>query len=1245
MLRKILIMIIVLMPFSGLFAQSGAIQGKVLDKSNKEPIPFANVVVEQSGTQIGGGTTDFDGNYKIKPVPAGKLTVKVSCVGYSPLQVDGVVVMNDKVRFLDLEIETTTQEIEEVTVVSFKVPLIEKDNTTTGGNITSEDISKMSGRSAEAVAATVGGIYQENGQVVSVRGARTEATTYYIDGVKVRGSKSLPKAAIEQVSVVTGGLGAKYGDATGGIISITTKGTSRETSGGVEFLTSHFLDPYNENLLALNVSGPLFFKKVPDPYDSTKIKKIPVVGYFISGELSYTSDDNPSAIGMYKVKDNIYDSIVRNPILSSATSFVTTQSAEYLRKKDFDKIDARKNVAALGINVSSKFDFSLAKNLSLTLGVNLNYDNRHSYQYQRGEFSEVSGGTAFPNHFFNWDNYPQRIDRTIRAFAKINQRFTAPQNTDKDAPASVFNNMYYSIQADFTKFNRTLEDDSHKDDFFHYGYIGKFHTYKIPSFGYGSTEIDDRLYIGWIQNGFVDTLVTFDRSEINPELANYTTRYYSLFQNNAPYRNFVNIVNGGGLINGQTPPSIYNLLSIPGAQFNDFQQFDNQQFRFQGEFAMDIKDHEVSFGFEYEKRNDRMFRTFPVGLWTLARSLMNSHILELSTVDPVIHYVRDANGNLVLDAFGNPIFNDTISYERAYNSHSQAYFDINFRKNHNIPLDSKEWIDIDDYDPSELKLEYFSADELLNGGNPYIAYYGYNHYGKKLTSDPSFEDFFTATFTDEVGNTRFKREVPPFKPIYFAGYIQDKFAFADLVFNIGLRVDRFDANQKVLKDPFIMFEYYKVGDNHPLLNQTDIPDNIPQGAAVYVDNIAQPANIQGYRMGDTWYDAQGGIVDDPTDLYTSTGIAPLLIDYPHAKVGNETFLKAFTDYNPQVNLSPRISFSFPISDVAGFFAHYDILTRRPGGEVRLDPLEYIFIETKTGDLINNPNLKSEKTIDYELGFQQKLGNTSALKISAFYREMRDMVQVINRLGAYPSTYKSYGNIDFGTVKGFTAAYDLRRTGNVRMMVSYTLQFANGTGSDATTGFNLIAAGQPNLRATLPLDFDQRHAISANVDYRFADGKDYNGPVIAGKQILANTGLNLVIQSGSGSPFTKREIGTNYVIGSVNGSVKPWRTTINLRMDKDIIFAFGKDYKGDKKEAILNIYIDISNVLNTLTILDVYSTTGNPDDDGFLSASRNQPFISNQNDPMSYRDYYTMIINNPGRYGLPRQFRLGASFSF
>ena len=102
-------------------------------------------------------------------------------------------------------------------------------------------------------------------------------------------------------------------------------------------------------------------------------------------------------------------------------------------------------------------------------------------------------------------------------------------------------------------------------------------------------------------------------------------------------------------------------------------------------------------------------------------------------------------------------------------------------------------------------------------------------------------------------------------------------------------------------------------------------------------------------------------------------------------------------------------------------------------------------------------------------------------------------------------YTTYGNLDFGTVKGFSFEYEMRRTGNLSLVTNYTLQFADGTGSDANSQTGLTSRG--NLRTLFPLNFDERHRVNMNLDYRFGAGKFYNGPNLFGSDIRANAGLS------------------------------------------------------------------------------------------------------------------------------------------
>ena len=289
-------------------------------------------------------------------------------------------------------------------------------------------------------------------------------------------------------------------------------------------------------------------------------------------------------------------------------------------------------------------------------------------------------------------------------------------------------------------------------------------------------------------------------------------------------------------------------------------------------------------------------------------------------------------------------------------------------------------------------------------------------------------------------------------------------------------------------------------------------------------------------------------------------------------------------------------------------------------------------------------------MDYELGFQQKLNTASSINISAFYREFRDQIQSLRYTGAYPKTYYSYGNIDFGTVKGLTVSYDLRRTANTRVRASYTLQFANGTGSNAETSSGLIRSGQPNLRVLLPYDYDRRHAFNLNIDFRYSEGADYNGPIIAGKQVLKNAGFNLTLNGGSGTPYTRSSKISPFsqilvINGSLNGSRLPATFRLDGRFDKDFTLAVKKDAKGNKKEFSLNVYLQILNILNSRNIMGVYSATGNPDDDGYLAAAEYQAQINSQLDTQSYIDLYRLKVNSPYNYSQPRMIRLGVGFNF
>jgi len=1213
---------------------AGTLQGTIKDKKTAEAIPFASVVVESQGTRVAGGQSDFDGNYKISPIDPGTYDVTVSYVGYQPTKITGVVVNSNKITFQNFDLNSG--ELEVVEVIRYKVPLIDKDGGASGTTVTRDQIAKMPTRSASGIAATAAGAStagtgRDGG--ISIRGSRTDNTYYYIDGVKVpaNAGTGLPKSAIEEVQVITGGVPANYGDVTGGVVNITTRGPSRNFFGGVEYLTSgyktgpditdiHGLDKYAFNQLEASFSGPLLFAK-----DSLGKKTKPLLGFFISGQATNAIDGEPLWNGDVRVKPAVRDQLLNDPLRLVNVSGVDAlrYNSDYLRNDDIERIPTRQNAANNTYLLSGKIDITTTPTINLTVGGSMDINNYQNYDRK--------------NTLLNAENNSEYKNSTWRTFVRFTQRFNSKEETAEDHDKGGIKNAYYSIQLDYSRNNQNTESKDHEDNLFDYGYLGKY----VENISNHHDPLTGK------QDGYDHNGVQFTPSDLNPDATAFTQDFFTSFdQNSLYYQDLDNVIAGGGLLNGQLPASVYGLWNNVGVLSNQYSKYQSDQIRVSASGSADIGKHAVSVGVEYEQLTQRYYSLAPVGLWTQARRLTNRHLAGF-----------DLNDSTVVDGPNGVIYTD---YARLVGD-DQAAFDYNLRSALGLDPRGTDYIQIDALDPSTFSLDMFSPDELIqNGqGNLINSYYGYDYTGKKLTSRPTFSDFFNDY--NMVGNdTAYSRLQAPFQPIYVAGYAMDKFSFDDIIFNVGLRVDRYDANQNVLKDPYLWRPAYKAGDAQVqslYSGNSPRPSNIGDDYVVYVDNFEAPTAIVGYRDGDNWYNSLGQVVADPSVLKGSTGIQPYLVDYQNdpagSLVGSKLRKEAFEVYNPQVNVMPRIAFSFPISDEALFFAHYDILTQRPTAYSRLDLQSYAYVENAGSDPLNNPDLKPTKTIDYELGFQQVLSKSSSVKLSAYYRELRDQIQVRNVVEAWPVTYKTYDNIDFGTVTGFTTTYDLRRTKNVWMRVSYTLQFAKGTGSDPKTTLSLITAGQPNLRTIFPLNFDQRHHFQGTVDFRYSDGDDYNGPILFGKKVLQRTGVNFVADLGSGTPYSRSSsiynegegTGSYALDGSLNGANLPWVFNTDMQIDRDIPLTFHKEKGEQAKHTNLNVYLLVTNVFNSEQITGVYRATGSPNDDGYLASSQNQSDIVGRTDPQSYRDLYSAKVQTPYNYGIPRTIRLGVRFDF
>ena len=1255
MFRKVLLTFGLLLVAELAALAQGTMKGTIIDAKTKEPMPMVNVVAKQDGKQVLVGVTDFDGIYTIKPLPVGKYDIEVRFVGYTTYVRTGIDVKASGFTVVDVELNPSTTVLEAVEIVEQKVPVIEIGNPESGSRLSSDDIAKMPGTSVESIVAAVGGVGYSDGGTGTARGEGGMVTMQ--GNVRKRTGVSVPKDAIAEIQVILGGTPASIGEAIGGTQIITLKPPTSQFKGLVRW--EGYLDYRLLNTLMVYLTGPVYKQKIKDENGNVTGDRT-LVGFRFTGQAQYEKSPFYRAKGYrYQiVNDELVRYIEQNPLtynpLTGAVDYTGETALKIddfheitrLTKKDFDGDATRvPDLQYYSVAMEGALDFRFSDYATLT--VTGEFSAAHSPSASLSPLAMPLSGSMVGE------------SRNMVLTVDFTQRFRDAEGSNEDgaAASSPIKNVMYNITGMVNRYTSRSYNENFGgsiDDIFKYGYIGQFITEKVPTYETQLYEYQGRTTYAQVQNNWVDnvTYVPGSGAAYNPILANYNEQLFTSeeFRDIRPYLTTMDYIRGyRGLFNGDSPASIYGLLSNVGVQSASYSKSQNDYLYLQAKASADVLGHEIEVGFQYDQMWQSSYALSAYGIWSLMRQNANRHILQMDLDHPNAYQ----QGSMLY-----------VEYDRKYVAEQQSYFDRSFRDY--LGLGQTEWMDIDRYKPEDFVnaggIDMFSAGELFNSGNSYVSYIGYDHTGRKYNGQGwTLEEFFNPT--DEK-----YQYLPSFSPIYMAGYIQDKFFFQDLIFNVGVRVDYFDGNQWVMKDPYLLYSSYTVGDLRAGKAQYGYNGTIYSGAGddwiPYVNQVPDEANqtapnIVGYRdQNGVWYDANGVEVSSPSAVNGNSGKPTPYRDDNGQKAVNDGKVHVdgvFEPYKPQVVAMPRIAFSFPIGDKSQFKASYDIIARRPSSNWSASYLTYLYMTQFSS--VTNPNLKPERITNYELGFQQALNQTSAVSASAYYKETRDLIQLVQYNGADPNpNYYSYDNKDFRTIKGVTLAYDMRQTKNIRINANYTLQYAEGTGLSGNTMTELIKEGYTTLKMLNPIDDDRRHEFKANVDFRYAGGAKYNGPtitrVVTDKEtgekrkkevkLLENFGINFMAVAQSGRPYTKAFSNSQYtIVGGYRGARLPWGFYFNVIADKVWPVKVGK------RDTYITAAITVNNLFDIRNIVNVFAVTGNPEDNGYLTDPESQQVINAYLDPQAYRDIYTIayLRNGTWNYSSPRTFKLSLSYNF
>jgi len=237
----------------------GRLEGRVRDRETERTLPAANVIV--LGTDLR-TVTQPDGTFVLPEVPEGRHDLRVTFVGYRT-EDRNVAVRAGRTTRLTFDLETSVITLEGLEVTASR-PLIDVKKTSSGHELSAAELDALLTQSP-----TLDRIVEQQPGVVSdrqglhFRGGRSDEGLFLVDGVKVRdqlsgesSGKEVVTGAAQDVSVMTGGFGARYSQAMSGVVDTRLKEGTRRWHGSLSYKTDLLFDTRQVHQVEAELSGP-----------------------------------------------------------------------------------------------------------------------------------------------------------------------------------------------------------------------------------------------------------------------------------------------------------------------------------------------------------------------------------------------------------------------------------------------------------------------------------------------------------------------------------------------------------------------------------------------------------------------------------------------------------------------------------------------------------------------------------------------------------------------------------------------------------------------------------------------------------------------------------------------------------------------------------------------------------------------------------------------------------------------------
>lgn len=226
-------------------AQTLTLTGRIADRADGRPLAGATVAVRGSAQ---GTAADAEGRYALRGLPAGRITLAVSYVGYRTEE--RTFVLGSDTRRQDFALEEERRAIDDVTVVTTGTGTAHYIGSAPVQTevLTGEALRSYSGRSLDDLLAGLSPSFDfaqsDMGSGMTLNGLGNSYILVLVDGRRMHGDTGgqndlgrIDPAEIERIEIVKGASSSLYGsDAIAGVVNIVTR-KHRDIPFGVENTT------------------------------------------------------------------------------------------------------------------------------------------------------------------------------------------------------------------------------------------------------------------------------------------------------------------------------------------------------------------------------------------------------------------------------------------------------------------------------------------------------------------------------------------------------------------------------------------------------------------------------------------------------------------------------------------------------------------------------------------------------------------------------------------------------------------------------------------------------------------------------------------------------------------------------------------------------------------------------------------------------------------------------------------------